>query len=150
MANRRAEINLGFLKALLVFCSAFACLLPKLHAQTYLVHCDIDGVVPVLNDKVIKTTPIEMEVQVIGKNIYFLVKEPKIYAMRVNSIETEKFLGTNLSNEVRIGARIKDRSAGLQSEITIDRKSAMVRGFHDVALKKNIVRINFQGPCVVP
>ncbi|MFN0003688.1 MAG: hypothetical protein ACKVPZ_01720 [Burkholderiaceae bacterium] len=42
--------------------------------------------------------------------------------MRVNSIEAEKFLGTNLSNEVTIGARIKDRSAGKQSEITIDRK----------------------------
>jgi hypothetical protein len=42
--------------------------------------------------------------------------------MRVNSIEAEKFLGTNLSNEVTIGARIKDRSAGKQLEITIDRK----------------------------
>jgi len=119
-------------------------------AQTYMVHCDIDGVVPVLNDKEIKTTPIEMEAQVIGKNIYFLIKEPKIYAMRVNSIETEKFLGTNLSNEFRIGARIKDRATGQQSEITIDRKTARIRGFHDVELKKNTVRINFEGPCVVP
>lgn len=119
-------------------------------AQTYMVHCDIDGVVPVLNDKEIKTTPIEMEAQVIGKNIYFLIKEPKIYAMRVNSIETEKFLGTNLSNEFRIGARIKDRATGQQSEITIDRKTARIRGYHDVELKKNTVRINFEGPCVVP
>jgi hypothetical protein len=91
-----------------------------------------------------------MEAQVIGKNIYFLIKEPKIYAMRVNSIETEKFLGTNLSNEFRIGARIKDRATGQQSEITIDRKTARIRGYHDVELKKNTVRINFEGPCVVP
>ena len=69
-----------------------------------------------------------------------------MYAMRVNSIEAEKFLGTHLSNEVTIGARIKDRSAGKQSEITIDMKSAMVRGCHDVALKKKIwFRVNFQG-----
>jgi hypothetical protein len=61
-------------------------LISQAFAQTYMVHCDIDGVVPVLNDKEIKTTPIEMEAQVIGKNIYFLIKEPKIYAMRVNSI----------------------------------------------------------------
>ena len=119
-------------------------------SQTYLVHCDVDGVVPVLNDKEIKTTPIEIEAQVIGKNIYFLVKEPKIYAMRVNSIETEKFLGVNLSNEFRIGARIKDRATGLQSEITIDRKTARIKGFHDVELKKSTVRINFEGPCIVP
>ncbi len=119
-------------------------------SQTYLVHCDVDGVVPVLNGKVIKTTPIEMEVQVIGKNIYFLVKEPKLYAMRVNSIETDKFLGTNLSNAFKIGARIKDRANGLQSEITIDRKTAQVHGFHDLELKKSTVRVNFEGPCVVP
>ncbi len=144
-------------KASFYFCravawSVFLCLLccPRAFSQTYLVHCDIDGVVPVLNGKVIKTTPIEMEVQVIGKNIYFLVKEPKIYAMRVNSIETEKFLCTNLSNEYKIGARIKDRASGLQSEITIDRKSAQVHGFHDLALKKSTVRVNFEGPCVVP
>jgi len=137
----------GALVALTVCCFLFD---PSASAQTYLVHCDIDGVVPVLNDKVIKTTSIEMEAQVIGKNIYFLIKEPKIYAMRVNSIETEKFLGTNLSNEYRIGARIKDRATGQQSEITIDRKTARVHGFHDVELKKNTVRVNFEGPCVVP
>jgi hypothetical protein len=138
------------LRALLVWGFSWTLLTSKLQAQTYLVHCDIDGVVPVLNNKAIKTTSIEMEVQVIGKNIYFLVKEPKIYAMRVNSIETEKFLGTNLSDEQRIGARIKDRALGLQSEITLNRKTAAVRGFHDLELKKSVVRINFEGPCSVP
>jgi len=34
--------------------------------------------------------------------------------------------------------------------ITLDRKTARVRGFHDVELKKNTVRINFEGPCIVP
>ena len=141
-----------FFKALSVtfFILGASLLISQAFAQTYMVHCDIDGVVPVLNDKEIKTTSIEMEAQVIGKNVYFLIKEPKIYAMRVNSIETEKFLGTNLSNEFRIGARIKDRATGQQSEITIDRKTARIRGFHDVELKKNTVRINFEGPCVVP
>jgi hypothetical protein len=37
-------------------------------------HCDIDGVVAVLNDKVIKTTPIEMELQVIGQEYLFIVQ----------------------------------------------------------------------------
>ncbi len=37
-----------------------------MHKPTW-VDCDIEGVVAVLNDKVIKTTPIEMEFQVIGQ-----------------------------------------------------------------------------------
>lgn len=149
LMNRTAQLLVKLVLEMVL--GAGLCVFQSLaFSQTYWVHCDIDGVVPALNDKEIKTTPIEIEAQVIGKNIYFLVKEPKIYAMRVNSIETEKFLGTNLSNELRIGARIKDRATGLMSEITLDRKTARVRGFHDVELKKNTVRINFEGPCIVP
>lgn len=146
----RDATNLVKLFLAMMIAALFCFYAPSVGSQTYLVQCDIDGVVPLLNDKEIKTTHVQMEAQVIGKNIYFLIKEPKIYAMRVNSIETEKFLGTNLSNEFRIGARIKDRATGLESEITLDRKSARVKGFHDLELKKSTVRVNFEGPCLVP
>ena len=118
--------------------------------QTYLLHCEVEADVPKLVHLKIKTTPIEIEAQVIGKNIYFWIKSPRYFAMRVNSIETKKFLGVNLSDEFQIGAKILERETGLENELLLNRQTGDLIGFHDLMYKKKPIRINFQGPCDAP
>ena len=42
----------------------------KSWAQTHVFHCEVNADVPKLEHLKIKTTPIEIEAQIIGKNIY--------------------------------------------------------------------------------
>ena len=71
----------------------------KSWAQTHVFHCEVNADVPKLEHLKIKTTPIEIEAQIIGKNIYLWINTPKYFAMRVNSIETKKIQGVNFNSE---------------------------------------------------
>jgi hypothetical protein len=119
-------------------------------AQTHVFHCEVSADVPKLAHLKIKTTPIEIETQVIGKNIYLWINTPKYFAMRVNSIETKKFQGMNLSDEFQLGARTLERETGLESQLVLNRQTGVLDGFHDLIYKKKTVRIIFQGPCDGP
>ncbi len=116
-------------------------------AQTYHLHGEVEVEVPELGGFRLKSTPIEIEFQAIGKNIYLWIKSPQFDAMWVNSIETLKFLGMNLTDEYQWGAQIQQQATGLSSQLLVNRKTAELIGFHDLIYKKQAVRIPFLGPC---
>lgn len=126
------------------------CLSHIAKAQTYTVQCDLGGVIPEMNNLELKIRPVTMESHVIGKNIFFNINEPKIFAMTVNSIETVDNVGINLSSIKILGARTRNKETGRESQITLDRKTVEFNGYHDVLFHQKVVRININGSCQTP
>ena len=75
-------------------------------AQTFKIECDAEGISQPDNRK-LTPAKISIEIQSIGWHMYFNVIGPPDYQMRVSSLVTEQFLGTNLSNATRLGANKK-------------------------------------------
>lgn len=143
-------MNSGFFMFRLI-CSFFCLsLFGVANAQTYIVQCDLSGVIPDMNNLQLKERPVTMESHVIGHNIFFNINEPKIFAMTVNSIETVENVGTNLSSMDILGARTKNKKTGRESQITLDRKTVEFNGYHDVVFHQKMVRIFIHGSCQTP
>jgi hypothetical protein len=70
--------------------------------------------------------------------------------MRVSSLVTEQFLGTNLSNATRLGANKKNKSNGHENQIIIERATVNYSGYNDVDQRGKLVRILYEGKCKLP
>jgi hypothetical protein len=120
------------------------------HAQTFKIDCDAEASIPQLDNKKLTPAKITIELQNIGSHVYFNVVGPTDYQMRVSSLVTEQYLGTNLMTAARLGANKKNRMSGRENQITIDRESVAYAGYNDTDYQGKSVRILFEGKCKLP
>jgi hypothetical protein len=119
-------------------------------AQTFKIDCDAEASIPQLDNKKLAPAKITLELQNIGRHVYFNVVGPADYQMRVSSLITEQYLGTNLTSATRLGANKKNRSSGRENQITIERDSVAYAGYNDTDYQGRSVRILFEGKCKLP
>lgn len=119
-------------------------------AQTFKIDCDAEASIPQLDNKKLTPAKITLELQNIGRHVYFNVVGPADYQMRVSSLVTEQYLGTNLTSATRLGANKKNRSNGRENQITIERDSVAYAGYNDTDYQGKSVRILFEGKCNLP
>jgi len=118
-------------------------------AQTFKIECDAEGISQPDNRK-LAPAKISIEIQSIGWHMYFNVIGPPDYQMRVSSLVTEQFLGSNLSSSSRLGANKKNKSNGHETQVVIDRATVRYSGYNDVDQRGKLVRILYDGKCKLP
>jgi hypothetical protein len=119
-------------------------------AQTFKLECEAEGVIAQLDNKKLSPAKISIEIQNIGWHMYFNVVGPPDYQMRVSSLITEQYQGTNLSNASRLGANKKNKSNGHETQVVIDRATVSYSGYNDVDQRGKLVRILYEGKCKLP
>ena len=119
-------------------------------AQTFKIDCEAEASIPQLDNKKLAPAKITLELQNIGRHVYFNVVGPADYQMRVSSLITEQYLGTNLTTATRLGANKKNRANGRENQITIERDSVAYAGYNDTDYQGKSVRILFEGKCKLP
>ena len=119
-------------------------------AQTFKLECEAEGVIAQLDNKKLPPAKVSIEIQNIGWHMYFNVVGPLDYQMRVSSLITEQFQGTNLSNASRLGANKKNKSNGHETQVVIDRATVNYSGYNDVDQRGKLVRILYEGKCKLP
>ncbi len=118
-------------------------------AQTFKIECDAEGISQPDNRK-LAPAKISIEIQSIGWHMYFNVIGPPEYQMRVSSLITEQYQGTNLSNASRLGAKKKNKSNGHETQVVIDRATVSYSGYNDVDQRGKLLRIAYEGKCKLP
>ena len=119
-------------------------------AQTFKLECEAEGVIAQLDNKKLPPAKVSIEIQNIGWHMYFNVVGPLDYQMRVSSLITEQYQGTNLSNASRLGANKKNKSNGHETQVVIDRATVSYSGYNDVDQRGKLVRIIYEGKCKLP
>ncbi len=119
-------------------------------AQTFKMPCEVEGVIPALDDKKIKPEKVVIEIQSLQKNIFLKMNGPAPYMVQVNSLATDDFLGRNLTTPKEMGAFRKHKVTGAESEILIDQATIVVSAYNDMEYQGKKVRIFITGPCAVP
>lgn len=119
-------------------------------AQTFKLECEAEGVIAQLDNKKLPPAKVSIEIQNIGWHMYFNVVGPLDYQMRVSSLITEQYQGSNLSNASRLGANKKNKSNGHETQIVIDRATVSYSGYNDVDQRGKLVRILYEGKCKLP
>jgi hypothetical protein len=120
-----------------------------LHAQTFRLTCDLQGTIPVLEDRKLRPAQVTVEMQSIGKNIFIKLVGPRYYEMKVSSLTTETFTGANLTTGAAIGARARHNDNGRVTEIRIERETIQLSGYSDIDFRGKVVRMNLDGPCAM-
>ena len=138
---------LKFLRLLALLWLSQSALLVK--AQTFKIDCDAEASIPLLEKK-LSPAKITIELQNIGRHVYFNVVGPVDYQMRVSSLITEQYLGANLTTAARLGANKKNKTSGRENQITIERESVVYAGYNDTDYQGKSVRILYDGKCKLP
>ena len=115
-------------------------------AETYKLRCDVEGK---LSEPVSKVLParVVVELQTIGRHLYFHVAGPSHYEMRVSTLVSEEFEGENLTSGNQIGARRQQRSNQRETAILIERGSMELTAHNDVAQAGKTLRFKYSGKC---
>lgn len=115
-------------------------------AENFKLRCEVEGKFP---ESVPKVAPaqVTVELQLIGRHLYFKVVGPTYYEMRVSTLESDAFKGVNLNSGSRVGARRQERSTQRETEIVIERGSMELSAHHDVALSGKTHRFKYAGKC---
>jgi hypothetical protein len=133
---------------------AALCVVPLLgapvFAQTFKMPCEVEGVIPAMDDLKIKPQKVVIEIQSMGKNIFLKMNGPEPYVLIANSLATEEYTGKNLTTPKEMGAFRKHKVTGAESEIRIEQATVVVTAFTDITYMGKKVRINITGPCSVP
>jgi hypothetical protein len=119
-------------------------------AQTFKLECEAEGLIVQLDNKKLPPAKVSIEIQNIGWHMYFNVVGPPDYQMRVSSLITEQYQGTNLSSSSRLGANKKNKSNGHETQVVIDRATVSYSGYNDVDQRGKLVRILYEGKCKLP
>jgi hypothetical protein len=119
-------------------------------AQTFKMPCEVEGVIPAMDDLKIKPQKVVIEIQSMGKNIFLKMNGPEPYLLIANSLATEEFTGKNLTTAKEMGAFRKHKVTGAESEIRIEQATVIVTAYHDTTYMGKKVRVNITGPCSVP
>jgi hypothetical protein len=119
-------------------------------AQTFKMPCQVEGVIPALDDRKIPPEKIEVEIQSMGKNIFLKVNGSKLYQVQASSLTTDDFAGKNLTSSKQLGAVRKHQLTGFVSEVRIERETVTLYAYHDIVYRGKNVRLQFEGPCTLP
>ena len=103
-----------------ILCSLF--LIQPVWAQTFKMSCELEGVIPALEDRKLKPEKVVVEIQTMGKNLFMKVVGSNLYTVQASSLTTEEFAGTNLTSQKQMGVTRKNKTTGFESEIRIDRE----------------------------
>jgi hypothetical protein len=119
-------------------------------AQTFKMPCEVEGVIPAMDDLKIKPQKVVIEIQAMGKNIFLKMNGPEPYALIANSLATEEYTGKNLTTPKEMGAFRKHKVTGAESEIRIEQATVIVTAYTDTSYMGKKVRVNITGPCGMP
>ncbi len=119
-------------------------------AQTFKMPCEVEGVIPALDDLKIKPEKATMEIQTMGKNIFLKLNGPGLYQVQVSSLTAEDFVGKNLTTAKEMGAYRKNKLTGAESEIRIEQATVLLSAYTDTVYQGKKVRLNITAPCTVP
>jgi len=119
-------------------------------AQTFKISCELEGVIPALDDRKLKPEKVVVEIQTMGKNIFMKVVGSNLYTVQASSLTTEEFAGTNLTSQKQMGVTRKNKTTGFESEIRIERETVMMTAFNDMEYRGKTVRVLLSGPCTRP
>lgn len=125
---------------------ALAATLPAAQAQPFKLQCEVEGKLP---EPAARVAParVTVELQVIGRHLYFTVLGPTLYAMRVSTLVTEEFKGENLTSSSQLGARRLERKSERETELLIERGSMELSAHHDVNHAGKVQRFKYAGKC---
>jgi len=119
-------------------------------AEVFKMSCEVVGAIEQPEEKKFVPTKVGIEIQSIGKNIFINLTGPKLYEMRISSLSTEKFTGKNLTNAEHLGVSSKSVETAQMSEIVIGREKVYLKAFKDTVYAGAPVRLQLQGPCLLP
>ena len=119
-------------------------------AQTFKMSCELEGVIPALDDRKIKPEQVVVEIQTMGQNLFMKVVGSKLYTVQASSLTTEEFVGKNLTSQKLMGVTRKNKTTGFESEIRIERETVMMTAFNDVEYRGKSVRVLLSGHCIRP
>ncbi len=119
-------------------------------AQTFKMPCEVEGVIPAMDDLKVKPQKVVIEIQSMGKNIFLKMNGPEPYVLIANSLATEEYTGKNLTTAKEMGAFRKHKVTGAESEIRIEQATVIVTAFTDTIYMGKKVRVNITGPCGMP
>ena len=119
-------------------------------AQTFKMPCEVEGIIPAMDDLKIKPQKVVIEIQSMGKNIFLKMNGPEPYVLIANSLATEEYTGKNLTTAKEMGAFRKHKVTGAESEIRIEQATVIVTAFTDTVYMGKKVRVNITGPCGMP
>lgn len=119
-------------------------------AQTFKIACELEGIIPALEDRKLKPEKVVVEIQTMGKNLFMKVVGSNFYTVQASSLTTEEFVGKNLTSEKLMGVTRKHKATGFESEIRIERETVMMTAFNDMDYRGKAVRVLLSGPCVRP
>jgi hypothetical protein len=119
-------------------------------AQTFKMSCELEGVIPALEDRKLKPEKVVVEIQTMGKNLFMKVVGSNLYTVQASSLTTEEFVGKNLTSEKLMGVTRKNKASGFEAEIRIDRATVMMTASNDVDYHGKTVRVLLTGPCIRP
>jgi len=135
------------LQAVLLCLAVFA---SSAFAQTFKMPCEVEGVIPAMDDLKLKPQKVVIEIQSLGNNMFFKMNGPEPYVLITNSLTTDEFNGKNLTTAKEMGAVRKHKVTGAESEIRIAQATVVVTAFTDTTYLGKKVRINITGPCSAP
>ncbi len=109
-------------------------------AQPIRLQCEVEGK---FADAEAKAAPakVAIELQVIG---------PRPYEMRVSTLVTEDYEGTNLTSASQLGARRRHRASGQETSLLIERGSIELAAYNDVLVQGKLQRFKYTGKCKQP
>jgi hypothetical protein len=143
-------MTMNFTRLLQAALCVVALLGAPVFAQTFKMPCEVEGVIPAMDDLKIKPQKVVIEIQSMGKNIFLKMNGPEPYVLIANSLATEEYTGKNLTTPKEMGAFRKHKVTGAESEIRIEQATVVVTAFTDTIYMGKKVRINITGPCSVP
>lgn len=144
-ADTRLQSSIGLLGAL-VSAVFMAIAPPAARAQPFKLQCDVEGKFADAEGKA-STTRIGVELQVIGRHLYFTVIGPKPFEMRVSTLVTEEYEGANLTSSTQLGARRRHRASGQETSLLIERGSMELSAYNDVPSQGKLQRFKYAGKC---
>jgi len=118
--------------------------------QTFKIACELEGIIPALEDRKLKPEKVVVEIQTMGKNLFMKVVGSNFYTVQASSLTTEEFVGKNLTSEKLMGVTRKHKATGFESEVRIERETVMMTAFNDMDYRGKTVRVLLSGPCVRP
>ena len=115
-------------------------------AQPIKLQCEVEGG---FADAQAKAAParVAIELQVIGRHLYFSVIGPRPYEMRVSTLVTEDYEGTNLTSSTQLGARRRHRASGQETSLLLERGSIELAAYNDVPVQGKLQRFKYTGKC---
>ena len=119
-------------------------------AQTFKMYCELEGIIPALEDRKLKPEKVVVEIQTMGKNLFMKVVGSNLYTVQASSLETEEFVGKNLTSQKLMGVTRKNKATGFESEIRTERETVMLSAFNDMDYRGKTIRVLLSGPCIRP